>query len=175
MKQRPRPPGSSRSCQLRTSPSAKGSMTYPPAVLSARPLHQPVYFAVAAEARLWASQSPAWGVASSSSWNCAVSVDPDKAVVDELPTAERTITRQESSPNPIGRHAVLAVVKTATRRLRRGSAASLDRRSARHGVAVQAGQKTPLQPNKATIHCTTPHDPKRSWAQQGRVWRAMCE
>ena len=49
------------------------------------------------------------------------------------------MTRQDSSPDLIERCTVLATVKTASRRLRRWPAASLDRRSARRSVIVQAG------------------------------------
>lgn len=49
------------------------------------------------------------------------------------------MTRPDSSPDLIERCAVLAAVKTASRRVRRWPAASLDRRSARRSVAVQAG------------------------------------
>jgi hypothetical protein len=49
------------------------------------------------------------------------------------------MTRQDSSPNLIERYAVLATLKTAARRLRRWPAASLDRRSARRSIVVQAG------------------------------------
>jgi hypothetical protein len=54
------------------------------------------------------------------------------------------MTRQDSSPNLIERYAVLAAVKTASRRLRRWPAASLDRRSARRSVILQAGTEKRL-------------------------------
>ena len=49
------------------------------------------------------------------------------------------MTRQDSSPDLIERCAMLATVKTAARRLWRWPAASLDRRSARRSVILQAG------------------------------------
>jgi hypothetical protein len=59
------------------------------------------------------------------------------------------MTWQDSSPNLIERCAVLAAVKTASRRLRRWPAASLDRRSARLTVILQAGaEKRPINRTK---------------------------
>jgi hypothetical protein len=49
------------------------------------------------------------------------------------------MTRQDSSPDLIERYAVLAAIKTASRRLRRWPAASLDCCSARRTVILQAG------------------------------------
>jgi hypothetical protein len=80
------------------------------------------------------------------------------------------MTRQDSSPDLIERCAVLAAVKTASRRLRRWPAASLDRRSARRSVAVQAGtEKRRSDRTKKLIECRTAHDQNRTFARHLRT------
>ena len=76
-------------------------------------------------------------------------------------TAERTMTRQDSSPDLIERCTVLATVKTASRRLRRWPAASLDRRCARRRVILQAGTE------KRRSNRTEKHDGRRRGSRDG--------
>src|SRR5271165_3309243 len=64
---------------------------------------------------------------------------------------DRTMTRQDGQPGLIEHCAVLAAVKTASRRLRRWPAASLDRRSARRIWRMQAEAKKRLS-NRTKKH-----------------------